>query len=219
MIKIAFDTTALLEQAEVIGRLDTATLAKLRTDAVNAVSLTVREKAIDVVLGDLNLQRDYVETRLEREASKGATAKARVVSEVRGATLQRFGATQQTKPVNWSNSRIRSLGLEFGNWPGWTERKGDPSRGIAANDKASGVAVDVNRKGSKRIATAFTLPLNNNNGTGTFRREGGKLKQLYGPSVYQVFRRYITTNEQEISDNLRDDFMVRLDTKIEEILK
>lgn len=219
MIDISFDTSELVEQADRIAMLDSTTLAEMRLDAVNVVSLTVREKSIDQTHAELNLSRDYIEARIARAEAKGATARARITSEVRGATLQRFGAQQEVAPVNWSNSRIEALGHEFGKWPGWTYRKGDASRGIAEDKKAAGVSVDVNRKGAKTITSAFTMPLKNGNGIGVFRREGGKVKHLYGPSVYQVFRRYITTNEQAIADTLRDEFVGRLDTKIQEILK
>lgn len=219
MIDISFDTSELVEQVDRIAMLDNTTLAEMRLDAVNVVSLTVREKSIDQTHAELNLSRDYIEARIARAEAKGATARARITSEVRGATLQRFGAQQDVAPVNWSNSRIEALGHKFGKWPGWTYRKGDASRGIDEDDKAAGVSVDVNRKGAKTITSAFTMPLKNGNGIGTFRREGGKVKHLYGPSVYQVFRRYITTNEQAIADTLRDEFVGRLDTKIQEILK
>lgn len=219
MINIAFDTSTLLDQADAIGRLDGPTLAKLGRGVVNVVALRVREKSIDETVADLNLSRDYVESRIARDEAKGALARARLTSHVRGTTLQRFGATQATRAVNWSNSRIESLGHEFGKWPGWTYRRGDESRGIPENAKAAGVSVDVNRKGAKTIKTAFTMPLKNGNGTGTFRRENGALKHLYGPSVYQVFRRYITTNEQTISDTLQDEYMEQLDATLQEVFK
>lgn len=221
MIDISFDTIELVEQVDRIAMLDNTTLAEMRLDAVNVVSLTVRKKSIDQTYAELNLSRDYIESRIARAEAKGATARALVTSKVRGATLQRFGAQQDVAPVNWSNSRIEALGHKFGKWPGWTYRKGDASRGIDEDDKAAGVSVDVNRKGAKTITSAFTLPLKNNNGFGVFQRPkgGGDAKHLYGPSVYQVFRRYITTNEQAIADTLRDEFVGRLDTKIQEILK
>ena len=219
MIDISFDTSELVEQVDRIAMLDNTTLAEMRMDAVNVVSLTVREKSIDQTHAELNLSRDYIEARIARAEAKGATARARITSEVRGATLQRFGAQQEVAPVNWSNSRIEALGHKFGKWPGWTYRKGDASRGIDEDDKAAGVSVDVNRKGDKTIRTAFTVPLKNGNGEGFFRRENGRVKHLYGPSVYQVFRRYITTNETAIGDDLRDEYVRRLDLKIQEILR
>lgn len=219
MTTITFDASALHDFEQKLARIDAPTLRDVGITAVNAVTLTVRGKAVDQTLADLNLTRDYIETRLARTEAKGNSSTARVTSQVQGATLQRFGASQSTKPVNWSNARIREMGKDFGPWPGWTYRKGDAARGIDEDEKAAGTSVDVNRKGDKTIRTAFTMPLKNGNGEGVFRRENGAVKHLYGPSVYQVFRRYITTNETAIGDDLRDEYVRRLDLKIQEILQ
>lgn len=217
-MKITLDTSALTDQADNLGQLDAATLATMRRDTVNVVSLMVRDKSITQTVADLNLTRDYVEGRIARDEAKGGAALALVRSEVRGTTLQRFGAQQATKKVSWSNRRIEEMGHEFGKWPGWTYRRGDASRSIEEDQKAAGISVDVNRKGEKTIRTAFTMPLNNGNGFGVFRRELGQVKHLYGPSVYQTFRRYISTNEQAISNSLQDEFMQRLDEQLEKAM-
>lgn len=219
MAHISFDASTLVDFDAKLALINATALREVGTAAANVVSLTVRGKAVDQTLADLNLTRDYIETRLARTEAKGNSATARVTSQVQGATLQRFGASQSTKPVNWSNARIRELGKDFGPWPGWTYRKGDAARDIAEDEKAAGTSVDVNRKGDKTIRTAFTVPLKNGNGEGFFRRENGRVKHLYGPSVYQVFRRYITTNETAIGDDLRDEYVRRLDLKIQEILR
>lgn len=217
-MQIRFDTTNLEGYADALAKLNSAALVKVRAMSVNVVSLSVREKAISSTHEELNLSRPYIEQRIARSEAKASNPTARITSEIRGATLQRFGAQQAVETVNWTNSRIRGLGVEFGPWPGWTERTGDDSRGIAKDKKADGVIVDVNRKGEKRITSAFTMPLKNGNGQGVFRRKNGVELYLYGPSVYQTFRRHITTHEEEIVEELRDDFVVRLDALIEEVL-
>ena len=217
MIEIKFDTSELLDQADNLAKLDAEALSAIRTDVVNVVALRVREKSIRQTVADLNLSRDYVESRIDRRPAGRKIALAQVVSEIRGTTLQRFGAALDTKPVNWSNAKIEGMGKKFGKWPGWTRRTGDASRNIDEDNKSDGVSVDVNRKGLKKLSTAFTMPLKNNNGEGVFRREFGVIKHLYGPSVYQTFRRYISTNEQEIATDLQDEFMVRLDEKLRAI--
>lgn len=217
-MQIRFDTTNLEGYADALAKLNSAALVKVRTMSVNVVSLSVREKAISSTHEELNLSRPYIEQRIVRSEAQASNPTARITSEIRGATLQRFGAQQAVETVNWTNSRIKGLGVEFGPWPGWTERTGDDSRGIAKDKKAHGITVDVNRKGAKRITSAFTMPLKNGNGQGVFRRENGVVKHLYGPSVYQTFRRHITTHEAEIVEELRDDFVVRLDALIEEVL-
>lgn len=215
---IKFDTSKVEAYTEALSKLNAEALKRVRQTTVNAVALTVREEAIKSTHGALNLTKAYIESRIQRDEARGANASARVTSEMRGATLQRFGAEQRTKAVNWSNQAIAQMGVTVGGWPFWTERTGDDSRGIPANRKAYGVAVDVNRKGSKRIKSAFTMPLNGNNGFGVFRREGGKVKHLYGPSVYQTFRRYIEQHATEIEDALESEFTDQLNELVQEAL-
>ena len=187
-MKITIDTSDLLDQADNLAMLDAETLATMRSDTVNVVALKVREQSIKDTVSSLNLSRDYVESRIERSESSKRSPSARITSQVRGTTLQQFGIKQQTKAVNWSNDRILQIADEkaFTNGvvtgprrvlPGgkvsalWNERVGDEARGIAANSKAAGISVDVNRKGAKTIKTAFTMPLRNGNGIGVFQRE------------------------------------------------
>lgn len=221
-MRITLDTTDLLDVTDTLRLLDATTLSELRRATVDVVALTVRTKSINDTVKQLNLTRDYVEARIARDETQasGNAAKALLRSQVRGATLQRFGAAQLTKPVTWTNQRIQEeLGKKFGKWPGWTYRKGDVMRGIDEDEKQNGVSVDVNRKGAKRLATAFFLPLKNGNGMGVFQRPkgGGDLKHLYGPSVYQTFRRYITENQQTINDELRDTFLGGLDDRLRKL--
>lgn len=230
-MKIEFDASDLLDQADSLAKIDASALQTIRQDTVNVVALMVRDKAIRQTHTELNLTRDYIESKITRDEAKRGSARARLLSPIEGATLQRFGARQATKPVKYTNSDILNLAgatsfsagavvgpkgrLKSGKVSNvWTERTGDASRGIDANRKAAGIAVNVNRKGEKTIKTAFTRPLLNNNGFGVFRRENGNLKHLYGPSVYQTFRRYIALNEQEITNTMQDEFVQRLDSEI-----
>ena len=217
--EINIDTTALKGLDDKLKVLDSAALRELRTSAVDIVSLSVRKAATSETVKQLNLTRDYVEARIERDEAKarGNTALAVVRSQVRGATLQRFGAERGERPVTWSNSRILGMGKEFGKWPGWTERKGDASRNIAPDFKSDGVWVDVNRKGDRQIASAFTMPLRNNNGLGVFRRTNGKVEHLYGPSVYQTFRRHVQEKERDIQAELTDNFLAGLDSRLAQL--
>lgn len=230
-MKISIDTSDLIDQVKVLEKIDADALTQARVDTVNIVTLMVREKAIKQTHAELNLSMDYIESRLQRDEARGV-ARARVVAPWQGATLQRFGISQTTQKVKFTNADILRLtgaasfddGFVKGpktRLPGgkmsdvWSERTGDKSRNIAANQKAAGIAVDVNRKGQKTIQGSFTMPLQNDNGLGVFVRKNGKIKHRYGPSVYQVFRRYINTNEKEIMQTMQDEFMVRLDGVIE----
>jgi hypothetical protein len=237
-ITIKFDTTDLSDVVDKLQVLDSQTLREMRESTVEVVSLSVRNAAVAQTVKELNVTQEYVESRLERRPGKREVLLTRdlVVSEVRGTTLQRFGSgvRQETKPTNWSNTDIMQLTRKFGFTGGtivgpraqlpngvysriWTKRIGDKSRGIPENEKAAGVSVDVNRKGMKRIGTAFTMPLRNGNGIGVFQRKGGNVKHLYGPSVYQVFRRYAQEKEADIMAELQDTFLLKLDGQLSKI--
>lgn len=223
---IEFDVSQVEGLLDDLVRLDDVTIAEMRRDAVNLVALTVNRKSVDQTQKELNLTRDYIESRIARTDATGNSAKARLVSEQRGATLQRYGATEISKPVTWSNARIQSLGKKFGKWPGWTRRTGDESRGIPADYKLDGVMVQVKRGGGdQHIERGFMLPLKagkeaGGNGFGVFARsKDGTIKHRYGPSVYQTFRRYINENETAIADSLRDEFTGKVESKLREVFK
>ena len=225
-LDIGFDTTDLLALAEDLARFDPTELGELAHRVVNVVSLNVRKRAIDQTLKELNLTRDYVEGKIAREeAQPGGAARALIKSQVRGTTLQQFGAGPRTlkQPVNWTNDQILAMGKKFGRWPGWTRRTGDQfgNRNIPPNYKSRGIAVQIKRAGGEGVIDrGFVMPLRRGqeaggNGYGVFARDkSGVIKHRYGPSVYQTFRRYITDNSTPINDELLADFNTQLGTQI-----
>ena len=128
---------------------------------------------------------------------------------------QRYGKVENIWDT-WSNERIEGMGKKFGPWPGWTRRTGDAMRGIPEGQKAAGFTVDVNRKGDKTIQGVFTLPLKTAGGFGVFRPGPTKNKpvHLYGPSPFQVFRRHINDNRDQIMADLEASFLQHLDAKL-----
>lgn len=236
---ISFDTSELTQVAKKLEGLDKRALAKLRTEAVKNVSLSVREQALDYATTELNVTRAYAQEKIDKveQLEGSAFSKAVIRSKYQGTTLQRFGAKVRTAPVRFTNADVLRIAWKSGFVDGkvigpraplrgknggvrysnvWTERRGDTLRGIQPNQKAAGVSVDVNRKGEKTISRAFMLPLRNDNGMGVFRWEGNELVHLKGPSVYQTFRSYIERNADAVADELRDDFLVRLDVALAE---
>lgn len=226
---IEFDVSDLEALGHDLTLLDAQTLSEMRRDAASTVGAAVRERAIQQTMADLNLPEAYIRSRITVDEEGGGNYwTAYVRSGIDGTTLQRFGAQQLHKDVNWSNARIEAEGFEIGPWVQgkWTLRTGDASRGIPVDRKQNGVSVAVKRgQGAKRIATAFTMPLRRanqagGNGTGVFRRDAqGNLRHLYGPSVYQTFRSYITRNEADIADTLRDEFLVRFDRFTQDLIR
>lgn len=234
MLNLGFDTTDLIELADDLARIADADMRGIRQASVNAVALTVNRKSVDAAVKDLNLTRDYVEGRIARDEANGGAAKAYVRSMVRGTSMQRFGGGMTTlkQPVNWTNDDILAAGHKFGPWSGWTRRTGDQyaDRNIPANMKSKGVVVKVHKSGGSRgFEHGFIAPLNRGkeaggNGFGLFartKRPGAKngIRHVYGPSVYQTFRRYIQDDEPNISASLQDEFTSRLDEKLKDLMR
>lgn len=224
-LDISLDAARLDDVVRSLGRLDPEAIISLSVNAVNKVASDVHERVIVKVVDDLNISRNRVETdlNLKLASTNQRLPTAAVTSPMRNVTLGRFDPEQHSKPVTWSNERIQSMGKKFSKWPGWTQRTGDASRGIAPNYKASGIDVTVKRGVSKDMNSAFTIPLRAGKTTGgsvgVFVREAnGTLKHLYGPAVYQLYRNYINASEEAIQNELTDEFMVNLDVKLKEVM-
>ena len=211
---IKVDTSSLTTLLGGMSQLDGAALAGLRDSTVNTVSAQVRQQAVQETFNYLNLTREYIDSQMARAQAEKGSGRATLSALIRGTTMQRFGLAQRIRPVNWSNDRIQAMGKQFGEWPGWTRRRGDQygPRNIPENMKQNGVAVQVYRG---RPAVVFNHGyiggLNKGNGYGLFlRSKGGNPRHEYGPSVYQTFRHFIRERETDIADHLEVEFGVRL---------
>lgn len=214
---IGLDFTDATLAADALGLLDPVRLANLGVRVVNAVAEREHDAAKDFTTQQVNLSRGYVDGAMELRQARLPTAEATVAAPMRNVTLARFDAGVHAVPVRWSNARIEGMGKKFSKWPGWTRRKGDPLRGVDEDYKTAGVDVSVKRGGAKEIGRAFMLPLRNSGGRlGVFVHENGGLKHLYGPAVYQIYRTYLTNNEERIQEELRADYVAGLDGLIAE---
>ena len=211
---IKVDTSSLTTLLGGMSQLDGAALAGLRDSTVNTVSAQVRQRAVQETFNYLNLTREYIDSQMARAQAEKGSGRATLSALIRGTTMQRFGLAQRIRPVNGSNDRIQAMGKQFGEWPGWTRRRGDQygPRNIPENMKQNGVAVQVYRG---RPAVVFNHGyiggLNKGNGYGLFlRSKGGNLRHEYGPSVYQTFRYFIRERETDIADQLEVEFGAQL---------
>ena len=219
---IKVDTSSLTTLLGGMSQLDGAALAGLRDSTVNTVSAQVRQRAVQETFNYLNLTREYIDSQMARAQAEKGSGRATLSALIRGTTMQRFGLAQRIRPVNWSNDRIQAMGKQFGEWPGWTRRRGDQygPRNIPENMKQNGVAVQVYRG---RPAVVFNHGyiggLNKGNGYGLFLRgKGGNLRHEYGPSVYQTFRHFIRERETDIADQLEVEFGARLNQMLKGFL-
>lgn len=219
LFKFTFDVSKLDDLVNRMGLLSGEDLVRLQVDTVNRIATEQDNLAKDFVTNEVNLPRAYVEENIQLRQAQAPRAVASVVAPYRNVTLGRFDATQHAKPVIWSNARIEGMGKEFSDWPGWTRRTGDALRGIDADYKAAGVDVTVKRGRAKDMNSAFMLPLRNGGGRmGVFVHNGGRLKHLYGPAVYQLYRNYLNSNEESIIGDMQDAFVSGLDNLIDRAL-
>jgi hypothetical protein len=241
--RIDVDVSEIDALADSLLRIDAGSLATIRRGAIDAVTLNVSRDATRDATKHLNLSRDLIEARLDRDAATDSGTRGAVRSPIEGLSLRNYGlgATQLFKPVNWTNQEILAAGHSFGTKRGysrragrvlgdWTIRKGDEKRGIPANFKSNGVAsATLQGRNAARIATAFTMPINRGkekggNGMGVFqwgknKRGVRKAELLFGPNVYHTFRRYIDANSAEIEETLLEEFYAGFDTAIDRIGK
>lgn len=89
--------------------------------------------------------------------------------------------------------------------------KGDPSRGVPAGQRASGVQVEVRKGEPKTLTGAFTMTLRGSGKTGVFVREGGKARHLYGVSPYSLFRFQIGAQQEAMAAELQQAVVTALE--------
>ncbi|WP_018869508.1 phage tail protein [Thioalkalivibrio sp. ALgr3] len=169
--------------------------------AVNRVASKTRTKASKRIREDVRLKAGYINQHLKvsRKARRD-DPRATITARKRPTRLARFGAKQLTRRA-----------------PG---AAGDPLRGIGAGRKAGGVAVNVSRNtGRARMPRAFLIPLSTTRGNvfggqqtertghmGVFVRDGNRIRQLYGPSVDQLFRRLRGEIHGDVSADLQTQY-------------
>jgi hypothetical protein len=219
LLDINLDVSKLDDVIAALARMDQTELVGLTVGSVNKVATAVHKRNIERISSGINLSQAYLQDNLKLTlASEGqALPRATVTSPVRNVTLARFDARQHSKPVKWSNERIISLGKKFSKWRGWTQRTGDPLRGIDPDYKADGMDVTVTRGKTPDINSAFLVPLKNGGGRmGVFQWRNGGMKHLYGPAVYQMFRNHVIENADQIQEELFTTVRDQVDLTIRE---
>lgn len=209
MSSFTFDLGELLDVREHLARAPYVTQDRDLVAEVNKIVDDIDQTARSRMNAGINLSDAYLRSKM---SITYATAGRGLVAEItaRGGKgdqtpLGRYFNKQETKGVNWRNDQIRS---PFEKWPGWTQRTGDKSRGIPANQKAAGISVQVTRGAPKLMPGAFTMPLRagnraGGNGLGIFlRTKYGLVQHTYGPAVYQLFRYQVDKLVQTTGDTL-----------------
>lgn len=186
MIKVTFDFGALVGLDNTLAALSAEQIGQVNVEAVNEVTTRSYDTARGRMIAGINLPDSYLRERMSiTPASNIKRPEAVIRAAYRHTLLSRYGARQVT---------------QIGSGRG----RGDPSRGIAPGSRGAGVSVEVTRGSRKTIQSAFLMRLKNGNGMGLFVRDPGakKPRVLYGPSVWQLFRKQIENMAPEILDDL-----------------
>lgn len=223
---IKVDASKLLNLNDAFARITPEELGARMVDTINQVTTETYELARSTMLSGINLTDDYVKRKMQVKLATGklpvAEIAARVTQKTAHTNLSEYGAMTNTKAVNWSNERIAGMGHEFGKWPGWTRRTGAEAIGVAVNRKAAGVSVEVRRGARKNLKSSAGFQLGKiKDGSGNplvFERVGKKIKAMYGPSVYQLFKVASGKIEDQVSDNLYQAVSDSADRAMKDIL-
>lgn len=202
---------------EVVRSLEAAPekIAGVLVSAINKVATDQVEHVRRVTVSQLDLSAAYVEDHVAIERlADDRRLEAVVTAPRRGTVLTRFQSTvQKSVPNNWTKakyiakfgSETAAVRLKNGFAGPWTERRGDPKRGIQPGQKQSGVFVRVAKSsGGNTIQRAFLLKLQNAAGYGVFRRDKvtGQKEHLYGPSLDQVAARVWRDEAEGIASDI-----------------
>lgn len=200
-----------------LSELDESTLAEISTNVVNEVAERTYALAKGRMTKGLTLSEAYVQSRMAvRPAQVSSRPRAVIVAYGNITTLGHYAPRQVTQPVKRPK-----------------RAKGDPARGIAAGQKSAGISVEVT-KGNRKIVRegmgdVFTIPkIRDSEGNPLiFRRIKGaktrngkdKLKALYGPSVYQLFKYQVDLILNEVEEDVADTLANRAEEALKKALE
>lgn len=213
---ITVDASKLPGMAALFDKLAPEELGKRMAGAINAVTEQTYDLARENITSMVGLTDNYIRRKMEVKYATAqlpqATIRADGTRKDAHTNLSEYGAMTSSTDVNWSNERIAAMGVKFGKWPGWVRRTGNKGIGVAVGKKATGTSVEVKRGARKRITSKPGFQVgkfkDGSKNAMVFERIGkgknSKIKAMYGPSVYQLFRTASGNIQEQVSDNLYD---------------
>lgn len=176
--------------AKRLGELDGALAGEVIVQTINETLDEAYDFADKRIRNGINLTQPYVQRKMTKRAATEQKPEAAITAEGTATALSHYDKQQAHVPVNWSNAKITGMGKKFGKWPGWTQRRGGLE--IPVDRKAAGQSVAVRSGGRADFKSAFSVPGKKDN-EGNFlmfsrNPATDKLRVLYGPAVYQLFK-------------------------------
>lgn len=192
---ITLDTQALQKLAKQLGLMPAA-IDRALAKVLNTLAPQVMDRAQSKIVSRVKLSRQYVEDRMKLTPATVARPVAIIKARERATRLATYMARQ------------RIVGARLA--------KGDALRSIPQGFKQGGIYTGVKVGSNKLMGKAFLIPLRagigagaiaGGNGMGVFVRTGqGKkaIRQLYGPSVNQLFSGIAKEMEEPVMQEMED---------------
>lgn len=207
VVNVSVDAIDLL--ADSLGQLDARSFAQAAALALNDTTAPTYDAARDRISEGINLTDAYLRRRMEVEPATDRKTSATILAKGDYEHLTRLATYDAQMVIVPRTSRAKN--------------RNTGALGIPQGQKQSGVRVTVRRGGEKTMDSAFLLKLRQ--GTrqgdkyGVFIREGERLRHLYGPSVYQLFRYQAPRIAEDAAALLETNLLARVGEKLKDILK
>lgn len=203
---IQIDVAQVSGLADKVAKLDAESFAQAAVTALNDAAESGYELARDRITVGINISDDYLRHRMSLNPATRTTLKAEIVAS--------GDVSRMTRLVHY-DARMVIV-------PAKTKRPQNRGRlGIPVGSKQAGVSVHV--KTPKTIDGWFMLPLRQGNAQGeklgVFSRKNGRLKHMYGPSVYQLFRYQIPHIEGEVGEGLQEEMLRQVDIEVRKVFE
>lgn len=204
-IRIGIDQ--LQQLADRVGHLDAAALGDAIVPALNETADRTYQLAADRITTGINLSDAYLRRRMKVEPATTRTLEASITATGDRSFMTRLASYDAAMVIvpRKTTRASRAKGLL-------------PLHGGRQN----GVNVTVVRGQTKTLNSGFMLPLRAGatlgDKYGVFMRDHGRLKHLYGPSVYQLFAYQAPRIVDDVAEDLQQTLLARVSEQVDKIL-
>lgn len=214
-MRVTIDVSQVERLADRLAGLTAVEIARQNVRALNETMDRTYDLSRDRITTGVNLSDEYLRRRMTTQPA----TEQRPTAEITASGARNAMSRLVTYPVAARPAPKKSMR---------SRRKVFSPMGIGMSQKQDGIDVSVVRGSENYIERGFLMPLKSPgedsgyHGFGVFARtRAGKIKQRYGPSVYQLFRYQINSETfiQEVEDDLERSLMDTTGGYIEKALR
>ena len=195
--------------ADDLGGASPAEFARAAVLAINETADRTYDLARDRITEGVNLSDPYLRSRMQVRHATSASPQAEITAPGSRENMTRLASYDPKLTIvpRQTTGRNRNRGR----------------LGIAQGSKQQSVQVTVIRGAEKTVDLGFLLRLREGSESGekfgVFKREGKRMKHLFGPSVYQLFAWQAPRLVDEVTDDLERTLIDRVAEQMKGILK